>query len=444
MNTFKSRSKSTKKTSSSSDNISLDLETVIKATRSISSEIEMDILISKLLKIVIENAGAEKGILLLLKDGKLFIEGEAFSNDIPKNILNSIVIDDYQDISGAIVRYVLKLNENVVLDNATEEGQFTNDLYISKNSIKSVLCSPIHNHGDLIGVIYLENNLTTGAFTKNRIEMINVLAAQIAISIENARLIKDMKDKARLQQEMKIAERIQTSLIPKPPIHQELEIDAVMCPASEVGGDYYDITTDKDGNTWFAIGDVTGHGVTPGLIMMMAETSFNCLLKSGTNLSPKDVINNINVILNMNVRERLGEAHFMTMNLIKYCGGGKFIYTGAHLDIIVWRAETRQFEFFKTEGLYLAIIPDTSKIHKDAEIILNSGDIMFLYTDGVIESRKKDDKLNFFGIENLCKTIEHNIEKNISEIKDAVLKNTLDWCGNVPADDITMIIIKMK
>ncbi|OHD11883.1 MAG: hypothetical protein A2086_15445 [Spirochaetes bacterium GWD1_27_9] len=444
--TISTSSRTTKKstTDTSSGSSFLDIGTVMKASHAISGEIEMGKLLTKMLKIVIENAGAEKGILILSKGEELFIEGEAYSSKQDVEVLKSIPLDKQDKISASIVRYAIKTKENLVLGDATKEGAFVNDVYVAKSKPKSVMCSPIVSQGKVIGAIYLENNLSTNTFTPARVEILKVLSTQAAISIENSRLIDEMKDTARLQQEMAIAQKIQTCLVPPAPTHNELEIDAVMRPAEEVGGDYYDMVTDRQNNLWFAIGDVSGHGVTPGLIMMMAETAFNANVNERENVTPRDVIAAVNKVLCENVRKRLKEAHFMTMSFLKYTGNGKFTYAGAHLDIVVWRAKTKKCELFKTDGLFLSIRPDIREITKDFDITLEKDDVMVLYTDGIIESRKTDDRAVLWGMENLCDVVEKNVAKGVTALKDIIIEEALNFCGRKPDDDMTMIVIKKK
>ena len=94
-----------------------------------------------------------------------------------------------------IINYVARTRENVVLHNAVLEGNFTNDPYVEKFSPKSILCSPIINQGKLIGLVYLENNLTTHAFTSDRLQVLNILSSQAAISLENASLYANLEEK---------------------------------------------------------------------------------------------------------------------------------------------------------------------------------------------------------------------------------------------------------
>lgn len=180
--------------SSSESSTILDLASVMKASQVISSEMMLDKLLEKLMKILIENAGAQKGFLILEQAGKLLIEaaGEEKENSI--TVLQSIPIEPLEIstskplLSLAIINYVARTKESVVLNDATHEGQFIKDSYISQNQPKSILCVPLINQDKLISIVYLENNLTTGAFTPDRLEVIKLLSAQAAIAIANAKL----------------------------------------------------------------------------------------------------------------------------------------------------------------------------------------------------------------------------------------------------------------
>jgi len=164
----------------------LDLATLMKASQTISGEIVLADLLKKMMGIVIENAGAQKGFLMLEKSGKWYIEAEGTVDDKDVKVLQSVPIES--NIPVSIVQYVARTQESVVLHDATQEGDFTRDPYITTHQPKSLLCLPLLNQGRLTGMLYLENNLTTGAFTPDRVEVLNLFSSQAAISIENAQL----------------------------------------------------------------------------------------------------------------------------------------------------------------------------------------------------------------------------------------------------------------
>jgi predicted ATPase/signal transduction histidine kinase/tRNA A-37 threonylcarbamoyl transferase component Bud32 len=173
----------------------LDLNTVVKSSQTLSGEIVLSKLLKKMMRIVIENAGAEKGFLLLPKQDNWFIEAQSDADTDEVNVLQSISIEKSERVCANLIYYVARTRENIVLAEATQEDIFTCDAYILKQRPKSVLCAPIVNQGQLTGILYLENNLTTGAFTEERLELLNLLSSQMAISIENARFYNHLEEK---------------------------------------------------------------------------------------------------------------------------------------------------------------------------------------------------------------------------------------------------------
>ncbi|MEG4118181.1 AAA family ATPase [Microcoleus sp. N9_B4] len=172
----------------------LDITTVMKASQAMSGEILLDKLMSSLMKILMENAGAQRGYLILSTQGKLLIEAEGTINSEKVTVLQSISVENCQELSSAIVNYVARTQESVVLDDAVREGQFTNDRYIQKHQPKSVLCVPLINQSQIVSIVYLENNLTAGAFTPERVELLKVLSGQAAISIQNSKLYTEVRE----------------------------------------------------------------------------------------------------------------------------------------------------------------------------------------------------------------------------------------------------------
>ncbi|WP_265277308.1 AAA family ATPase [Nostoc sp. KVJ3] len=173
--------------SSSNVSVALDLATILKASHTISGEIELENLLSSLLTIVIENAGADKCVFMLLLDSRLLIKGSITTGSKPV-VLQRIPIEDSQDIPHRLIYKVLHDKQTAVLVNASADRTLANDPYIIRQQPKSILCSPILHQGKLMGILYLENNLATGAFTSDRVELLNLLCAQAAISLENAQL----------------------------------------------------------------------------------------------------------------------------------------------------------------------------------------------------------------------------------------------------------------
>ncbi|MEG4571428.1 AAA family ATPase [Microcoleus sp. N3A4] len=187
-------------TSSSSVSYTLDLKAILKASQTISGEIELEKLLSSLLSLVIENAGADKCVLMLLRDDCLLIKGSITLGSEPV-VLQRLPIEDSQDIPHKLIYKVKHDRQTVVLINANADLTLANDPYIMRQQPSSILCSPILHQGKLMGILYLENNLAKGAFTSDRIELLNLLCAQAAISLENARLYERSLENAQQLEE---------------------------------------------------------------------------------------------------------------------------------------------------------------------------------------------------------------------------------------------------
>jgi predicted ATPase/signal transduction histidine kinase/tRNA A-37 threonylcarbamoyl transferase component Bud32 len=189
----------------------LDLESVMKAAQTLSGEIVLSRLLSKMMHIVIENAGAQRGFLILPKDDKWVIEAEGRLDKKEVTVLHSLPVSHH--LPEAIISYVARTQENVVLADARQEGLYTENPYIKTHQTQSVLCFPIVYQQQLRAILYLENNLTTGAFTETRLNILKMLSSQIAISLENAQWVStlDTKVKERTAQlNAKVEELTQT------------------------------------------------------------------------------------------------------------------------------------------------------------------------------------------------------------------------------------------
>jgi len=172
----------------------LDLATVIKASQTISGEILIDKLVETLMVTAVQNAGAGRGLLTVLRNGEARVEAEATTqlDTITVRLLG--VPAGPSDLPDMVLRYVLRTQEAVILDDATVQNPFSADTYIVKNHVRSLLCLPLVKQTTLVGVLYLENNVASHVFTPSRIELLRLLASQAAISLENARLYSDLRE----------------------------------------------------------------------------------------------------------------------------------------------------------------------------------------------------------------------------------------------------------
>ena len=171
----------------------LDLDTVIKVSQAVSGEIVREKVIDTLMRTAVEHSGAERGLLILPRGVDQCIEAEATIGKETITVNLPQVSVTATDLPESLFHYVVRTQESVVLDDASARNPFSSDDYIRQNHARSVLCLPLVKQAKLIGVLYLENNLTPHVFTPARIGVLKVLASQAAISLENANLYSDLQ-----------------------------------------------------------------------------------------------------------------------------------------------------------------------------------------------------------------------------------------------------------
>ncbi len=421
----------------------LDISSAMKASQAISGEILLEKLLVKMIDIAMKNAGADRGVMLLEDQGKLLVEAEKSSNGGEVQALQSIPVESHQGVSPAIASYVARTREMLILNDAVNEGAFTRDPYVEQKQPKSVLCLPIIGQGRLLGLLYLENNLTVDAFTPERLELLRIISSQAAISIENARLLVHREKAAVLEKEMEIAATIQTSLLPESPAVSDYEIAAYMQPADEVGGDYYDVFS-IGGTDWIVIGDVSGHGVPAGLIMMMTQTAIHSVLTARPELSPAELLTAVNRVIANNIK-RLGEDKYMTITALACRANGEFRFAGLHQDILIYRESSKKVEPVETDGVWVGLMEDVEGMLAESSLMLERGDAMLLYTDGITEARKQPvdggAKQQMYGDENLVELLGEVGGGTAEQIKQGILRSLEDY---ERPDDVTLVVVRRR
>ena len=189
---FQSRSASSE--SSEFNQRILDTTTVLRAAQAISGEVMLDAVLTKLLRLALEHAGAQKACMLLVNDKRLYLEAVASVDGGPtRRVIPPVPLEASDDVPESVVQFVSRTKEALVLIDATQEDVFTQDPYVRRMQPLSVLCLPIIHRGAITGILYVEHRWLTGTFTAQRVEVLTLLASQAAISIENARLYADLK-----------------------------------------------------------------------------------------------------------------------------------------------------------------------------------------------------------------------------------------------------------
>ena len=198
---------------SSGISATLDLKTILKTSQVLASAIQLEQLLTTLLDILLANAGADKCALLLLQEGSLMIQAMAQVGQ-PSTVLQALPLADCQDLPISLINTVNRTQQPSVIMDATVHPSLLADRYILCQQPKSLLCLPILHQGKLLGVLYLENKLTVSAFTHDRVELLHLLCAQAAISLENAALYQQSQEHAqKLVQSLETLQQTQLQLV---------------------------------------------------------------------------------------------------------------------------------------------------------------------------------------------------------------------------------------
>jgi len=237
--------------------------------------------------------------------------------------------------------------------------------------------------------------------------------------------------------EMELAKRIQTALLPDNQKLKGYDISATMIPATEVGGDYYDIIETPKGDKWVTIGDVSGHGVDSGLIMMMAQTSILSKVNNNGSCGPSELLSSINGIIRENI-SRLGSDHYMTMMALRL-DQSEMTVAGKHQDLIIYRAALNKIESVIIPGTWLGITDDIKESLPEVTVEINTGDIVLLFTDGLTEATNAAGEM--FDQAGLEQALNKYADLPVRKLRDKVIEEVMSY-QEKQSDDMTLVVIK--
>jgi serine phosphatase RsbU (regulator of sigma subunit) len=250
-----------------------------------------------------------------------------------------------------------------------------------------------------------------------------------------------LNEQARMARELEIAATIQRAMLPPSPSHPDFEFAGKMAPANEVGGDFYDVLSSPEKRAlWITIGDVSGHGVGAGLVMLMTQVAFAAHFLCDPMRAPDDVFRQVNSLLRENITDRLHDDKYVTGQLLAYAGNGRFHGVGSHVWPIVYRANRHTCDVIATEGPWLGILPTLDEV-PITTIELGVGDVLCLYSDGITEAPNGAGEL--FDTDRLASTLARVLAENASlaGAADQVFDAVEAFSGR-HEDDWTLMLVR--
>ncbi len=311
---------------------------------------------------------------------------------------------------------------------------------LDDNERQTYIVEPLFFEHDQLGFMLLEMGTNHGVVYETLRDQVSspltgALLGQQRVAETTRR---EHAERDRLQKEMELAERIQTSILPKHLQVDHLDISAVMLPAVDVGGDYYDVLP-FEGGCWLAIGDVAGHGLRTGLVMMMLQSIISGLIRHNPWAAPRDLVRTVNAVVYENIRRRLGQDEHATLTLLRLDSQGRVVFAGAHEDLLIYRARERRIETVPTPGTWVGAVKSIDAGTVESEQTLQAGDTVVLYTDGLSEAM--DENQRTFGVDRLSTEFAKVAELSVGSIRDHLISTVRQFAANQD-DDMTLLVVR--
>jgi len=372
----------------------IDLVSIVKASQSITSLTNTIELQKKLLSTLVENAGASKGYLILNEESGLTVK-IGHSIDQNPEYLPKLLDECRSFLPIESIYYSYRTGKKLIINSETKSSYLRTSEYIKENDPKSILLLPITKQGEVVSMVFLENKLISNIFNNSRIEILEILASQAAISFDNSKLYSEIKNlnlelerkvdsRTRelmhtlniLKKDLNYSKKIQTSILPKIHPLPNLSYAIVYQPMDEVGGDFYDFFQLNDHTSRFFIADATGHGIQAALVTMAIKSEYENLKKN--NLTPSEILTKLNYTFINKYKTIYFSCVVMDIDVknmeVKYSSAG-------HPAQILLQ-DGKAIEM-KKSGALLGLKKDME--YEIISMSLSSEDRIYLFTDGVYE-----------------------------------------------------------
>lgn len=405
------------------------LDLVYRISQSLNSSLELDVVMESLMDEVISATNAERGFLML------FEEDGTLSFRTARGMDRQTIEESEFKISRGIVERVAHEGIPLLTSNAQLDERLDQRASVKLYGLRSVLCVPIQQKEDVLGVIYVDNRFQNGIFSADDLELLTSIASSAGIAIDNARLYQIAIEKGRMERELQMARDVQVSLIP-PEIPRMAGWDFAACwrPAHEVSGDFYDFIPFADGRLGVVIADVSDKGMPAAMFMALSRSIIRAVV--GTNDDLAADISKVNQL----IWRDAAEGMFITLlyavfsphtGLVQYVNAG-------HNPPMLIRSQAPQVEKLARTGMAAGVEGDTP--YQQGILELKKGDFLLFYTDGVIDAQIGGAA---YGEERLEKALKQYASLSASELIHRLEKEVCQFsAGATPVDDVTLLIAK--
>jgi serine phosphatase RsbU (regulator of sigma subunit) len=417
----------------------LDTFAIVKASQAISSEIDLERVLSVVMRTLAEVSGAESALLILEQEGERLIRAryQARTDQVVAGLGDTSPVRGSGLVSEEVVRYVHRTRQTLLLDNACTSGEFTSDPYIQSKKVRSVLCEPIQEQNRLIGSIYLENNLSSHAFTPERVEVVRLLATQAAISITNAQAIVARTEQERVQRELEIAREVQLSLLPQQtPRYPHFELAQISQAARQVSGDLFGYYQRPNGGLAVAVGDVTGKGMPAALLMGAAVVALTGAIEA--DLPPGDTLTRTDRVLQPFIASRQNVG----LCLAYFDPGQMHVANAGAISPVVRNKNGTQM-LLDIGGLPLGTHLASQFPYQSISFPLTTNDFVILTTDGLVEATNPAGQM--YGFDRFEAAVAAGPTVSAHAMLDYLMADWRGFTGQTEQqDDLTMVVVRVS
>lgn len=407
-----------------------DLDDLEEAGQLVNSSFDLERILFHLIYFPLKMTDAEVGSIMLLEEGRLVTR---ISWSLEDKIIRSIKIKK----SGlSICDEALLTQQLLMYSNPREHPDL--ECKEDEHTIESVLCIPLLTRNRAVGILNIVNSKRIDEIDEFAKRIIKAVAGFAAVAIDNALLHNESLVKQKYEQELQLGRDIQLGLLPqKPPQIPGLDIATKYSATKEVGGDYFDLLTDS-GLLHVIVADVSSKGVPAALVMTATRAILRGTISHES--SPKNIIARSNQLVCSDINrdtEMFVTLFYACLDLKKR----KLHYTNAgHCYPLIFRKDLREPMRLKAGGLFLGILDDAE--YEEETVDLLDGDLLFFYTDGVVESLSPQGDL--FGESRVCEYIRKHLEESSKNLIDGLFKELVAFSGDLEQyDDIAMVAIRL-
>lgn len=409
------------------------LDLLLRLTQSFNSSLDLDEVLNRVMDEVIEAMHAERGFVMLCESVP---SEDTLIFRAARGIDQQSIEDPQFQISRSVVDRAAREGQPILTSDAQLDDRFSGRQSIILLGLRSILCVPLKIKDKVSGVIYVDNRIQADIFTQADLDLLNAIASSAAMAVENARLYQVAVEKGRMERELQMAYKVQTSLLPAEiPQVSGWEFGARWQPAREVAGDYYDFIPCDGGKLGLVIADVTDKGMPAALFMAFTRSIVRANVSHPA--SPAEGISEANRLICVESHEGLFVTLFFAL-LDTKTGEVTYVNAGHNPPLFFSAVENRLSQLTST-GIPLGIDSDTP--FEQRRIQLNRGDFILFYTDGVTEAI--DTHEEEFGMPRLQRFALEHKHHSPTDILSALEREIENFTGSTALyDDTTIVVAK--